>query len=82
MQAMNATGSGLQPYNTGALIYSADARNTPDWYLFGSNHPSVINFAFADGSVRTISKGADAATLIKAAGMQDNYAVNWTLIGQ
>jgi prepilin-type processing-associated H-X9-DG protein len=41
------------------------------WQQFQSAHPGLVNFAFADGSVRQISKTADFWTFIYMSGMKD-----------
>jgi prepilin-type N-terminal cleavage/methylation domain-containing protein len=33
-----------------------------DWYTFGSKHPGVVLFGYADGSVRPVRKGIPACT--------------------
>jgi prepilin-type N-terminal cleavage/methylation domain-containing protein len=34
---------------------------TCDWFTFGSKHTGVVNFAYGDGSIRTVRPGAYAA---------------------
>jgi prepilin-type N-terminal cleavage/methylation domain-containing protein/prepilin-type processing-associated H-X9-DG protein len=43
---------------------------------FQSKHPGVVNFAFADGSVRGISQTADANVFLCASGMADGQVYN------
>jgi len=54
------------------------------WNTFGSAHQGVVNFCFADGSVRTIKTGVgttfftpDWYDLSRLAGMQDQGVFNW-----
>jgi prepilin-type N-terminal cleavage/methylation domain-containing protein/prepilin-type processing-associated H-X9-DG protein len=54
-----------------------DTDNFSDvWYTFGSNHGEVVNFAFADGSVRPLNKTMDYTTYVVLGGMQDGVALN------
>jgi prepilin-type N-terminal cleavage/methylation domain-containing protein len=54
----------------------------PYWYRYSSMHPSIVNFALADGSVRTITyignSGNAWTQYIYASGFMDNKVVNWT----
>jgi prepilin-type N-terminal cleavage/methylation domain-containing protein len=64
------------------------------WYAYGSNHPGIVQFGFADGSVRTIRKGipACANTLCqndqtalnfqRAAGRNDGGVIDFSVLGQ
>jgi prepilin-type N-terminal cleavage/methylation domain-containing protein/prepilin-type processing-associated H-X9-DG protein len=68
---------GLQPqdwYNTGQVGF--------DWFQYTSNHTNIVNFAFADGSVRPITLAADNNTFVAASGMQDGQVINFGLLGQ
>jgi prepilin-type processing-associated H-X9-DG protein len=59
------------------------------WFTFGSRHSGVVNFAFGDGSVRTMRKvGRDTGwfspqwyALQRAAGRQDGELVDFTVTG-
>jgi prepilin-type N-terminal cleavage/methylation domain-containing protein/prepilin-type processing-associated H-X9-DG protein len=51
------------------------------WYMFGSKHPGVVNFAMADGSVRGVRKSANYATYIFASGKQDGVSYNANDLG-
>jgi len=59
------------------------------WYTFGSKHTAVVNFAFGDGSVRSMRKtGTDTGwfspqwyALQRAAGRQDGEMVDWGQTG-
>jgi prepilin-type N-terminal cleavage/methylation domain-containing protein/prepilin-type processing-associated H-X9-DG protein len=57
------------------------AQPTGEWYQYGSYHTSTINFAFCDGSVRSVSLAVDSATFIAASGMNDGVSYNVTLLG-
>jgi prepilin-type processing-associated H-X9-DG protein len=64
-------GAGCLPTRWGlAPIYGPKGN---DYYViqFQSKHNGVVNFAFADGSVRGISQRADFYTFIYASGMAD-----------
>jgi prepilin-type N-terminal cleavage/methylation domain-containing protein/prepilin-type processing-associated H-X9-DG protein len=63
------TAWGLQP------VYGAN-NDDYDWVMFSSFHPGSVNFAFADGSVRAISRNADFATFVYASGMKDARIYN------
>jgi prepilin-type N-terminal cleavage/methylation domain-containing protein/prepilin-type processing-associated H-X9-DG protein len=65
------------------------------WYSFGSKHTGIVNFAFCDGSVRSISKGVGAGgganttwfsndwyMFQYAAGYQDGDNITWSLLGE
>jgi prepilin-type N-terminal cleavage/methylation domain-containing protein/prepilin-type processing-associated H-X9-DG protein len=52
------------------------------WYTYSSRHTGVVNFAFMDGSVRPITKGADYWNYQYAAGMQDGTVVDFSKLGQ
>jgi prepilin-type N-terminal cleavage/methylation domain-containing protein/prepilin-type processing-associated H-X9-DG protein len=52
----------------------------PWWY--SSKHTGIINFAFADGSVRPITKSADTNTFFAASGANDGVVLNYSALGQ
>jgi prepilin-type N-terminal cleavage/methylation domain-containing protein len=59
------------------------------WYTFGSKHTGIIQFGFADGSVRNIKKGiattpyaSDWVALMSAGGISDGTVTNFSLLGQ
>jgi len=62
---------------------------TPQWYTFGSRHAGVVNFGYADGSIRTVRKGigatagsSDWLVLMRAGGRNDGEVYDATLLGQ
>jgi prepilin-type N-terminal cleavage/methylation domain-containing protein len=59
------------------------------WYTFGSHHTGVVQFGWADGSVRGIRKGfattagsSDWTVLQIAGGMNDGAVLNYSALGQ
>jgi prepilin-type N-terminal cleavage/methylation domain-containing protein len=48
-----------------------DRRGADNWYSFGSNHPSVCQFVFCDGSVHGLTFAVDGETLYALAGRND-----------
>jgi len=57
-------GTASNPYTLATSVQST-------YWQFGSYHPGVCNFLFADGSVHTLSTAIDAATLSYLANIQD-----------
>ena len=55
--------------------------NPADWYTFGSKHTGVIQFCFADGSVRGVSKSADPVSVIYASGWHDGRVYDASALG-
>jgi prepilin-type N-terminal cleavage/methylation domain-containing protein len=57
--------------------------NNPTWLQYSSAHTgNIIQFAFADGSVRPISTSANYNMFIFACGMRDGQVVNFSAMGQ
>jgi prepilin-type N-terminal cleavage/methylation domain-containing protein/prepilin-type processing-associated H-X9-DG protein len=54
----SATWMGFPGLNTVGGLSS-----TPDWYHYSSRHPGIVNFAFADGSVRGLKSGTSGWNL-------------------
>jgi prepilin-type N-terminal cleavage/methylation domain-containing protein len=52
-------------------IPSSGPLNDIGWYQFGSKHPGIVNFARADGSVKSISRTVDGNSFIFASGRAD-----------
>jgi len=78
-------GAGGWPTNYGlAPIYpNADGSGQKNDYSrrqFQSQHPGLVNFAFADGSVRPVFKTADFNTYIYVSGMKDGAIADPTLL--
>ena len=69
-------GSGCLPTGWGLSPKYGPNNNDVDWYMFSSRHPGVVNFAFADGSVRPITRTADRHTFINASGMRDGWVID------
>lgn len=70
-----------------APVFNANSRdlNTGSdysWRQFSSKHPGVVNFAFADGSIRPISRTADYNTWIYVCGMADGRVFDYAKLGQ
>lgn len=48
----------------------------PYWFQFSSEHPGVVMFAMADGSVRGINRSVDWWQLISVGGVNDGEIIN------
>jgi len=74
------------------FIAGNPAGSTTYWYQASSKHPSVVQFGFGDGSVRSIRKGvatrfdftpdSDWFQYNRAGGANDGEVVNFTKLGQ
>ena len=64
-------GAGGTPTRWG--LTAVYGQNGNDYYpiQFGSKHPGIVDFAFADGSVHAISRTADYNAFIYISGMAD-----------
>lgn len=88
--ALTWFGAGAMPTAWGlAPVVAQDITQTPPvtttdvrWYQFSSRHPGIINFAFADGSVRPISQATQNAVYWAASGMADGTPYNFSDLGQ
>jgi prepilin-type N-terminal cleavage/methylation domain-containing protein/prepilin-type processing-associated H-X9-DG protein len=54
--------------------------NDYTWVQFQSNHSGLVNFAFADGSVRPVFKTADFPTYLAMSGMKDGTITDPNLL--
>jgi prepilin-type processing-associated H-X9-DG protein len=45
------------------------------WYAFGSKHPGIVNFCYADGSVHQLQKEISPDVLNALGGMADSDAI-------
>jgi prepilin-type N-terminal cleavage/methylation domain-containing protein/prepilin-type processing-associated H-X9-DG protein len=57
---------------------AADA--STGWWTFSSRHTGIINFCFADGSVRGLRQGSDSNTFIYLSGYHDGRVADTTLV--
>lgn len=42
------------------------------WYKYGSEHPYIVQFTMADGSVKALSQSIDQETFLRLSGIRDN----------
>jgi len=72
------TGYGL-PENE---VVQSDGTIAPgsDWYNFASRHLAIVNFCFADGSVRPIRRTGDFSTYIYLSGWNDGRTPDFSLV--
>ncbi len=73
-------GAGALPVAWGLGPNAPASKPGPD--QFGSEHPGIVQFAFADGSVRKISVDVDYAAFVFAGGMADNQVVDVEALGR
>jgi prepilin-type N-terminal cleavage/methylation domain-containing protein/prepilin-type processing-associated H-X9-DG protein len=73
-------------FGAGSMPTAWGLSTTPDWYQFSSRHIGIVNFAFADGSVRPItiasSPSGGATMFYYAGGFNDGNPINWSQLGQ
>jgi len=67
-------GSASQP-----PVYDASGNQTGGsrWWAFSSQHTSIVNFCFGDGSVRALRSGMDFSTWVYMTGIADGVVVNF-----
>ena len=65
-------GSGAMPVAWGL----ASNGQKGGWYQFDSEHPGVVQFCFADGSVHGVSKIVDSATFRQLGAMRDGFVID------
>lgn len=81
--ALTWTGSGCMPTDW-------ELQEPANWYNFSSRHTGIVQFCFADGSVRPITKigsntnwySARWYMFQAAAGMQDGTVLNYGMLGE
>jgi prepilin-type N-terminal cleavage/methylation domain-containing protein len=78
---LNGNGSYAWAWIGASGLPQAYGFSPPAWYRFGSNHTGVINFAMADGAVRTLTKTASTRTVRSAAGWKDGETYDASAIG-
>jgi prepilin-type N-terminal cleavage/methylation domain-containing protein len=61
-------------FGCGAMFTAKGFSDT--WGRFNSEHPDVVQFCYADGSVRPLNKVIDTQTLISLSGISDGDVVN------
>jgi prepilin-type N-terminal cleavage/methylation domain-containing protein/prepilin-type processing-associated H-X9-DG protein len=69
-------------FGAGTMPTAWGLTSTPDWVNYSSRHTNSVNFAFADGSVRPITIGANYNMFVYASGMSDGYVVDFSQLGQ
>jgi len=51
-----------------------------DQMQFASNHPGIVQYCLADGSVRVLRPNMDDSTFQALSGWHDGVAINWSLV--
>jgi prepilin-type N-terminal cleavage/methylation domain-containing protein len=69
-------------FGSGSMPTAWGLSTKPDWYNFSSHHTNIVQFAFADGSVRPITISASYAMYVYASGMADGTVVDYNALGQ
>ncbi len=71
------TGWGLKaaPFETLDPTTNAYEWDYQDWYMFSSEHPQRVLFAYADGAVRGVDDNVDRLVYIYVSGMHDGRLV-------
>ncbi len=93
-EALGGTNQGPRDFDNswmgaGALPTAWDTIEPCQWYSYGSYHTAIVQFAMCDGSVQSIRKIGNSTPwfspgwfqFMNASGMQDNYVVDWSQIG-
>ena len=52
-----------------------DLSDNPGWYQFSSNHPGIVQFCLADGSVRQVATQIDYDMLQNLGAIADGQTV-------
>jgi prepilin-type N-terminal cleavage/methylation domain-containing protein/prepilin-type processing-associated H-X9-DG protein len=80
--ALTWFGSGSMPTAWGlAAVYGPNG-NDVEFYQFSSRHTGVVQFGFADGSVRPIATTADYNMYVAVSGMKDGTVLDYSKLGQ
>lgn len=69
-------GSGAMPTGWGLDPYFSDEKHKEGWFQFGSEHPSVVQFGFADGSVHGVSRTIEWPDYLRLGAMHDGNPVS------
>jgi prepilin-type N-terminal cleavage/methylation domain-containing protein len=69
-------------FGSGSMPTAWGLSTNPDWYNYSSAHINIVQFAFADGSVRPITVSCNYGAYIYASGMADGIPYNPGDIGQ
>ncbi len=57
-------------------IVSGFGLGTKNWYQFSSQHEGIVNFCFADGSVRGVRLDADQTSYDASSGFADSVTID------
>jgi prepilin-type N-terminal cleavage/methylation domain-containing protein/prepilin-type processing-associated H-X9-DG protein len=70
-------------FGAGSMATAWGVSGSPQWYKFGSKHTgNIVQFAFADGSVRPISTAAPNALFYAVSGKADGLVIDFTALGE
>jgi prepilin-type processing-associated H-X9-DG protein len=72
----------LSWYGAGTMPSAWGLSQTPDWYQFSSRHTGIVNFAWADGSVRPVSLQANTYTFWYATAIGEGQVINLAQLGE
>ena len=67
-------GCGILPSFNG-LIDSDTKKPGRRWYHFSAEHPGIVQFALADGSVRTLNVQTEFRTYVQLSAMHDGQVM-------
>ncbi len=86
-ETLNGTATGTRDFvsawiGVGALptAFGLPENDTVDWGQFSSLHVGVVNFCFADGSVRSLRRGTDFNAFVALSGWRDGQVVDTSLV--
>ncbi|HEV3260604.1 MAG TPA: DUF1559 domain-containing protein [Gemmataceae bacterium] len=82
-ETLAGTRTGIQDFTVawfgaGTMPTAWGLSDPVDWYQFSSQHPGIVQFAFADGSVHPLSTGIDYDNYVFLSGMADGRVVDST----